>query len=587
MAKRVEQSGGLRWLWEGARSDIMVLLVVCLSVMVAPSADAASARGWDLFGLATAPRAAQQAMVKRGRERLFPYLPDEPKGRSLSVGTAQDGFIVSARPLPLPGDHYAVLPRQLSRKLLYGTQELIGAIVSASDAVAAASPGAVLGVGNIGRREGGDIPYSVSHNAGRDADLAFYATDPRGRPVLLPDLVRFDGSGRSRDFDGFYRFDVARNWLLVRALATDPQVQMEYLFISDPLRALLLGHARQLGEPPEVVQRAASMLMQPGRDIPHDDHLHIRIYCGRADRGAGCENRSRILPGVETFDGIREGRLKQAALFAHGKAPEVRVAGLERIAWLGGEEQAPAVLAALSDPVARVREAAVFAAAALAPPRVASLLADRMESEQDPRVQRAILLALGQVAGPSAEAILSSALARRSVVQLSGKEADLRLVALEGIGRAHALSVLPQVAALVEGEDLPLALSAESTLRLLLLWQPEEADGDGAAARADRAARWRARTEQTAKSDWLSLRKIGLAARGAEPSGTAQGYATSLAPLAGDRDVAVRRAAQEELGRVTGNAAESWRWGRDQAANYWVKWVRRHPDAARWRSADR
>ena len=587
MAKRVEQSGGLRWLWEGARSDIMVLLVVCLSVMVAPSADAASARGWDLFGLATAPRAAQQAMVKRGRERLFPYLPDEPKGRSLSVGTAQDGFIVSARPLPLPGDHYAVLPRQLSRKLLYGTQELIGAIVSASDAVAAASPGAVLGVGNIGRREGGDIPYSVSHNAGRDADLAFYATDPRGRPVLLPDLVRFDGSGRSRDFDGFYRFDVARNWLLVRALATDPQVQMEYLFISDPLRALLLGHARQLGEPPEVVQRAASMLMQPGRDIPHDDHLHIRIYCGRADRGAGCENRSRILPGVETFDGIREGRLKQAALFAHGKAPEVRVAGLERIAWLGGEEQAPAVLAALSDPVARVREAAVFAAAALAPPRVASLLADRMESEQDPRVQRAILLALGQVAGPSAEAILSSALARRSVVQLSGKEADLRLVALEGIGRAHALSVLPQVAALVEGEDLPLALSAESTLRLLLLWQPEEADGAGAAARADRAAQWRARTEQTAKSDWLSLRKIGLAARGAEPSGTAQGYATSLAPLAGDRDVAVRRAAQEELGRVTGNAAESWRWGRDQAANYWVKWVRRHPDSARWRSADR
>ena len=470
MAIGVEQRGRFGGMWEAARSLSMALVVVCLSVLVAPSASASTDRGWDLFGLETAPRAAQQEMVKRGRERLFPYLPDEPKGRSLSVGTAQDGFIVSARPLPLPGDHYAVLPRQLSRKLLYGTQELIGAIVSASDAVAAASPGAVLGVGNIGRREGGDIPYSVSHNAGRDADLAFYATDPRGRPVLLPDLVRFDGSGRSRDFDGFYRFDVARNWLLVRALATDPQVQMEYLFISDPLRALLLGHARQLGEPPAVVQRAASMLMQPGREIPHDDHLHIRIYCGRADRGAGCANRSRILPGVETFEGIREGRLKQAALFAHGKAPEVRVAALERIAWLGGSEQAPAVLAALSDPVARVREAAVFAAAALAPPRVAPLLADRMESEEEPRVQRAILLALGQVGGPSAEAILSSALSRSAVVRLSGKEADLRIVALEGIARAHALSALPRVAGLVEGDDLPVALAAESTLRLLLLW---------------------------------------------------------------------------------------------------------------------
>ena len=587
MAIGVEQRGRLGGMWEAARSVTMALLVICLSVLVAPSASASTDRGWDLFGLATAPRAAQQEMVKRGRERLFPYLPDEPKGRSLSVGTAQDGFIVSARPLPLPGEHYAVLPRQLSRKLLYGTQELIGAIVSASDAVAAASPGAVLGVGNIGRREGGDIPYSVSHNAGRDADLAFYATDPRGRPVLLPDLVRFDGSGRSRDFDGFYRFDVARNWLLVRALATDPQVQMEYLFISDPLRALLLGHARQLGEPPEVVQRAASMLMQPGREIPHDDHLHIRIYCGRADRGAGCANRSRILPGVETFEGIREGRLKQAGLFAHGKAPEVRVAALERIAWLGGEEQAPAVLAALSDPVARVREAAVFAAAALAPPRVAPLLADRMESEEEPRVQRAILLALGEVGGPSAEAILSSALSRSAVVRLSGKEADLRLVALEGIARAHALSALPRVAGLVESDDLPVALAAESTLRLLLLWQPEGADGDDAGARADRAARWRARIAQVAGRDWLSIRKAGLAARGAEPFGSAQGYATSLAPLAGDRDLAVRRAAQEELGRVTGNAAESWRWGREQAANYWVKWVRRNPDAARWRSADR
>ena len=587
MAIGVEQRGRFGGMWEAARSLSMALVVVCLSVLVAPSASASTDRGWDLFGLETAPRAAQQEMVKRGRERLFPYLPDEPKGRSLSVGTAQDGFIVSARPLPLPGDHYAVLPRQLSRKLLYGTQELIGAIVSASDAVAAASPGAVLGVGNIGRREGGDIPYSVSHNAGRDADLAFYATDPRGRPVLLPDLVRFDGSGRSRDFDGFYRFDVARNWLLVRALATDPQVQMEYLFISDPLRALLLGHARQLGEPPAVVQRAASMLMQPGREIPHDDHLHIRIYCGRADRGAGCANRSRILPGVETFEGIREGRLKQAALFAHGKAPEVRVAALERIAWLGGSEQAPAVLAALSDPVARVREAAVFAAAALAPPRVAPLLADRMESEEEPRVQRAILLALGQVGGPSAEAILSSALSRSAVVRLSGKEADLRIVALEGIARAHALSALPKVAELMEGGDLPVALAAESTLRLVLLWQPEGAAGDGIEERVARAVAWRARIAQVARLDWLSVRKAGLAARGGEPSGSAQAYATSLAPLAGDREIAVRRAAQEELGRLTGNAAESWRWGREQAANYWVKWVRRHPDAARWRSADR
>ena len=583
MGMGAEQSSLVAGLCHDARRLAFVALLLVGLTLSVPSAAVASDRAWDLFGLATAPRAAQQELVKPGRERDFPYLPDEPQGRSLSVGTAQDGFIVNARPLPLPGNHYAVLPRQLSRKLLYGTQELIGAIVAASEAVAAASPGAVLGVGNIGRREGGDIPYSVSHNAGRDADLAFYATDPRGRPVLLPDLVRFDASGRSRDYDGYYRFDVARNWLLVRALAASPLVQMEYLFISDPLRALLLAHARALGEPADVVQRAASLLMQPGREIPHDDHLHIRIYCGRADRGAGCENRSRILPGVETYEGIREARLEQAARFAGGKAPEVRKAAIERIAWLGGREQAPAVLEALSDPVPRVREAAVFAAAALAPPRVGSLLADRLESEDDPRVRRAILLAVGDVGGSAADSLLASMLGRRGEVRLAGKETDLRLVTLEGIARARSLTALPQVAALVGSEPLPVALAAERTLRLLLLVSPE----DTALEPAQRAVWWRGEVERAGRRDWLSIRKAGLAARGAQPNGSAHAYATSLAPLAGDSDAAIRRAAQEELGRVTGNAAASWRWGRVQAANYWTKWVRRHPDASRWRSEDR
>lgn len=558
------------------------LLLLLLPMVGAPRA-MASGREWDLFGLETSPRAARTEPVKQGHARDFPYLPDEPRGRSLSVGTAQDGYVVNARPLPLPGDNYAVLPRQLSRRLLYGTQELIDAIVRAADAVAAASPGAVLGVGNIGRREGGDIPYSVSHNAGRDADLAFYATDPRGRPVLLPDLVRFDGTGRSRDFDGYYRFDVARNWLLVRSLAATPGTQMEYLFISDPLRAMLLGHARSIGEPAEVVQRAASLLMQPGREIPHDDHLHVRIYCGRADVGAGCENRSRILPGVDTFEGVRDARLKQAARFASAASPEVRSAALDRIAWLGGTAQAPAVIAALGDAVPKVRESAALAAATLLPARAGALLADRFESETDPRVQRATLLALGAAGGAAADALFVSMLQKPAPVRLAGKTTDLRFVALEGVASARSMAALDSVVALVAAPEPAVALAAEETLRLLLLRAPEGETELG----ASRAALWRTEFASVGKRSWLDVRKAGLAARGAQPGGAAHAYATSLAPLAGDRDPAIRRAAQEELGRVTGNVAESWRWSREQAANYWVKWVRRHPAASRWRDEDR
>ena len=558
-------------------------LLLLLVLLLQPASAQASGRGWDLFGLATAPRAARTEPVKQGHERDFPYLPDEPRGRSLSVGTAQDGYIVNALPLPLPGHNYAVLPRQLSRRLLYGTQELIGAIVGAADAVAAVSPGAVLGVGNIGRREGGDIPYSVSHNAGRDADLAFYATDPRGRPVLLPDLVRFDASGRSRDFDGYYRFDVARNWLLVRALAAAPGTQMEYLFISDPLRAMLLAHARSAGEPAEVIQRAASLLMQPGREIPHDDHLHVRIYCGRADVGAGCANRSRILPGVDAFEGVRDARIKQAGRFVSTGSPEVRAAALERIAWLAGVGQEAAVTRALGDAVPKVRESAVLALAAIAPSRAGALLADRYEGEADPRVRRATLLALGDAGGPAADALFVSILRSPAPVRLAGKETDLRLAALEGVSRARSMAALNAVADLVAAPERPIALAADETLRLLCLWSPE---GE-VAMDASRAAAWRSRVAAVGKRSWLEVRKSGLAARGAQSGGSAHAYATSLAPLAGDSDAAVRRAAQEELGRVTGNAATSWRWGRAQAAAYWVKWVRRHPAASRWREEDR
>ena len=64
MAIGVEQRGGLGGMWEAARSLSMALVVVCLSVLVAPSASASTDRGWDLFGLATAPRAAINCLTR-------------------------------------------------------------------------------------------------------------------------------------------------------------------------------------------------------------------------------------------------------------------------------------------------------------------------------------------------------------------------------------------------------------------------------------------------------------------------------------------------------------------------------------------
>ena len=87
------------------------------------------------------------------------------------------------------------------------------------------------------------------------------------------------------------RFDVARNWAMVRALVQDPRVDVQYLFCNSALRKHLLDHARRIREDPDVIERAAELLHQPGDSLPHDDHLHLRIFCAADDRAWGCVDR--------------------------------------------------------------------------------------------------------------------------------------------------------------------------------------------------------------------------------------------------------------------------------------------------------
>ena len=58
-------------------------------------------------------------------------------------------------------------------------------------------------------------------------------------------------------------------------------------FISTGLERLLIDHAREEGEPLALINHAARVLRQPGPEIPHNDHLHVRVYCSRMDMGAG------------------------------------------------------------------------------------------------------------------------------------------------------------------------------------------------------------------------------------------------------------------------------------------------------------
>lgn len=213
--------------------------------------------------------------------------PDLPASESVSVGDPSDGRLHQATKLPVEGPHHAIIHEHRSRDTNFGTTELVELLRQAAADVAERHPESTLKVGNLSRQSGGDIRWSGSHNSGRDADVAFFANSREtGRDTATPGLIHFDkrGVGESGDL----QFDVARNWTLVRSLLTHEGTDLQWLFISQPLKAKLLARAHRLDEPEWLIERASSVLHQPTAAPPHGDHLHIRIACPATDRVLGC-----------------------------------------------------------------------------------------------------------------------------------------------------------------------------------------------------------------------------------------------------------------------------------------------------------
>lgn len=209
---------------------------------------------------------------------------------SLSAGTTSRGHLLGSKELPIEGPHHVIIARARPRNTRYGHPTMLALLMHASAYVSRTHPDAVLAIGNIAYKNGGDIRWSVSHNSGRDADLAFYVRDAMtGEAVdAAPDLMMFDDEGKSTDQVG-YLFDVERNWQLVRGLLDKHDtIQIQYIFVSDGLKALLLTHALEIGEPEEVIAMANDVLRQPAEALPHDDHFHLRLACDLEDRLRGC-----------------------------------------------------------------------------------------------------------------------------------------------------------------------------------------------------------------------------------------------------------------------------------------------------------
>jgi penicillin-insensitive murein DD-endopeptidase len=206
-----------------------------------------------------------------------------------SVGLPYDGVLTGGVELPVKGPGFARYRPHTPHD--WGTPVLVHAVEHAAATVAKEMPGGPpLLIGDMSGEYGGKIPGHASHRVGRDADLLWYVTTPGGAPRVSPGFVHMGADGLAYVGPNDYvRLDIAREWRLVKALLTDKNIGVEWLFCSHLVEPLLIDYARSLGEDPALVWHAETVLLQPGDSASHDDHLHLRIVCTKEQAVAGCE----------------------------------------------------------------------------------------------------------------------------------------------------------------------------------------------------------------------------------------------------------------------------------------------------------
>ena len=203
--------------------------------------------------------------------------PAEPPLRAESVGPPNEGRLEGGIHLDVTKPYLRGAPMHSSVDTRWGLPALVHAIDHAAKAVAKKHPGAVLNVGDLSRRNGGELARHHSHESGRDADLGFYIVDAQGKPLSRPTFTKIDDK-LAAEVAGA-RFDVAKNWLFLQNLLLDRDARVSHVFVAEPIKHALLAHARSRGVAHALYLRAALVMMQPTGGLPHDDHFHVRISC--------------------------------------------------------------------------------------------------------------------------------------------------------------------------------------------------------------------------------------------------------------------------------------------------------------------
>ncbi|MBA2661465.1 MAG: HEAT repeat domain-containing protein [Bradymonadaceae bacterium] len=514
------------------------------------------------------------------RRPRFPYLPGEDRGPSRSIGDVVDGYLVDSASIPLPHRHMAVLPVQFQRRLIFTTDAMVALIEEAAGHVAEAFPESIVYLGNFSAEGGGDIPYSVSHNSGRDADVAFFSLDASGQPIVSPNLLPFDDQGvfvgeAQTDYVGQeYHFDVARNWKFVEGLMLSEAAQIQFIFVSNALRRMLLAEARRAKATREVLARAEAMLLQPGGALPHNDHFHIRIFCSEIDVRSGCKNGGRAAPGFRPYSAERQQTIAQARKLLVAELAEERVVAVQRLAVMEATASAREIAGLLDDEDPRVRAASARALANLG--TGADALAKRLGREEHPYALVEIVDALGQLGGTTSSNALTAFLSTPHRVRLVDTlELDARAIAANALVRLEDPRPVPALIAVLADDDGELRAQAAKALGILTNhsfgadWRAADELERAQAIEAWRG--WYAKHQRMSRDQWLAL---GFQQAGLQVAQLSAQYVWEICKAI-SHDDHLSYNAQRVLMRIAGREANSLSWSKTDASFYWRRWFER------------
>ena len=354
-------------------------------------------------------------------KRTFYGAGDDLK-RSFSIGDTRDGYLINGQPVPSPSLAMRQLPVQYERGIAFGTAKLIGLLADTAGAMKKKYPKTQMVLGNLGLREGGDIPYSVSHNSGRDADIGFYLTDAEGNYAQLDNLYKINRHFKTVGTNSVYSFDIEKNATLVETLLMHPTIRIQFIFVAKHLRSALLREliARNGADAPhpnpDIIERFEQSVQNQSA---HDDHFHIRIYCSDEDLCAGCVDRSVIHPWHEDPAPKIEQCVREhvAALKSKKTSPAQKADAVLRLALMDKADSGrDLILASLRCEDDIVRESAASAAQKLGKSALPALTA-QFAAETNDAVRFALLKTIAAIPSDESRKIIHGELNSENIAE--------------------------------------------------------------------------------------------------------------------------------------------------------------------------